>query len=58
MVVAEPSESLAAELRRLLPDLRQVAGDGRRVHRCFCGACGWCGDIVLADRIVGHEAAE
>src|SRR6266700_762955 len=35
MVVAEPSESLAGELKRLLPDLRQVAGQGRRVTVCF-----------------------
>jgi transposase len=35
MVVAEPSESLASELRRLLPQLRQVAGQGRRVTVCF-----------------------
>ncbi len=24
----------------------------------FCGACGWSGDIVLADRVIGHETAE
>jgi transposase-like protein len=35
MVIAEPSDSLAGELRRLLPDLRQVAGEGRRVTVCF-----------------------
>ena len=35
MVAAEPSESLAGELRRLLPDLRQVVGEGRRVTVCF-----------------------
>jgi transposase-like protein len=35
MVVAEPSDSLAGELRRLLPDLRQVVGQGRRVTVCF-----------------------
>jgi hypothetical protein len=35
MVVAEPSESLAGELRRLLPKLRQVVGEGRRVTVCF-----------------------
>src|SRR5262245_10830048 len=35
MVVAEPSGSLAGELRRLLPQLRQVAGEGRRVTVCF-----------------------
>ena len=29
MVVAEPSDSLAAELRRLLPDLRGIVGQGR-----------------------------
>ena len=35
MVVAEPSDSLAGELRRLLPDLRAIAGEGRRVTVCF-----------------------
>jgi hypothetical protein len=35
MVVAEPSDSLAAELRRLLPSLRQVVGEGRRVTVCL-----------------------
>jgi hypothetical protein len=35
MVVAEPSESLAGELKRLLPELRQVVGDGRKVTVCF-----------------------
>jgi hypothetical protein len=29
-----------------------------RVFVCFCGACGWSGDIVLADRVIGHEAAD
>ena len=35
MVIAEPSDSLAGELRRLLPALRQVVGGGRRVTVCF-----------------------
>jgi transposase-like protein len=35
MVTAEPSDSLAGELRRLLPQLRQVVGAGRRVTVCF-----------------------
>ena len=35
MVIAEPSDSLAAELRRLLPALRGIAGQGRRVTVCF-----------------------
>jgi hypothetical protein len=29
-----------------------------RVFVCYCGSCGWSGDIVLASRVVGHEAAE
>jgi hypothetical protein len=28
-----------------------------RVFVCFCGGCGWAGDIVLAARVIGHEAA-
>jgi hypothetical protein len=35
MVVAEPSDSLAGELRHLLPDLRGIVGEGRRVTVCF-----------------------
>jgi transposase-like protein len=35
MVIAEPSDSLAGELRRLLPALRQVVGEQRRVTVCF-----------------------
>ncbi len=34
VVMAEPSESLAGELRRLLPGLRQITGE-RRVTVCF-----------------------
>jgi hypothetical protein len=29
-----------------------------RVFVCYCGACGWSGDIVLAARVMGHEAAD
>jgi transposase len=35
MVVAEPSQSLAGELKRLLPDLRAIVGEGRPVTVCF-----------------------
>jgi len=35
MVLAEPSDSLAGELRRLLPDLRAIVGQGRRVTVCL-----------------------
>lgn len=31
---------------------------GDRVFVCFCAACDWSGDIVLTQRVVGHEAAE
>ncbi len=47
MVVAEPSESLAGELKRLLPGLRQVIGEGRRVTVCFDRG-GW-SPALLAD---------
>src|SRR5258706_2527396 len=35
MVIAGPSASLAGELKELLPTLRQVVGEGRRVTVCF-----------------------
>src|SRR5689334_10889752 len=35
MVIAEPSDSLAGEVRRLLPDLRGIVGQRRRVTVCF-----------------------
>src|SRR5215472_10976445 len=35
MVIAEPSQSLAGELRAVLPDLRAIVGQGRRVTVCF-----------------------
>jgi hypothetical protein len=35
MAVTQPSDSLAGELRRLLPQPRQVVGAGRRVTVCF-----------------------
>jgi hypothetical protein len=49
MVVAEPSQSLAAEIKRLLPQLRQVAGEGRKVTVCFDRG-GW-SPAVFADII-------
>ncbi len=35
VVMAEPSSSLAAQIRDLLPDLRQIAGEGRKPVLCF-----------------------
>jgi hypothetical protein len=49
MVAAEPSESLAAEIKRLLPQLRQVVGEGRKVTVCFDRG-GW-SPAVFADII-------
>ena len=40
MVIAGPSDSLAGELRRLLPQLRGIVGEGRRVTGCF-DRSGW-----------------
>ena len=58
MVIAEPSASLAGQLRGLLPQLRQVAGDGRRVTVCFDRG-GWspalAADITAAGRAMRHR---
>lgn len=35
MVVADPSESLAGQIRTLLPELRDIVGPGRPVTVCF-----------------------
>ena len=53
-------EQLADLLQRLALQNRAPERDParRRVFVCFCGACGWSGDIVLAARVVGYEAAE
>jgi hypothetical protein len=48
MVVAEPSDSLTGELRRLLPDLRAIVGQGRRVTVCFDRG-GWSPPGLFAD---------
>ena len=30
----------------------------RRVYHTWCQTCGWTGDIIKVDRMVGHEAAD
>jgi hypothetical protein len=30
----------------------------QRVYHTWCRACGWTGDIIRVERMVGHEAAE
>jgi hypothetical protein len=47
MVIAEPSDSLAGELHRLLPDLRWITGKERRLTVCFDRG-GW-SPALLAD---------
>jgi hypothetical protein len=54
MVVAEPSDSLAAEVRRLLPSLRQVAGQGRRVTVCFDRG-GWSPSLFAGITAAGFD---
>ena len=54
MVIAEPSASLAGELRGLLPQLRQVAGEGRRVTVCFDRG-GWSPDLFADVLAAGFD---
>jgi transposase-like protein len=44
VVLAEPSSSLAAQIKTLLPDLRAVCGDGARPVLCFDRG-GWSPDL-------------
>ena len=54
MVVAEPSQSLAGQLRALLPDLRQVVGEGRRVTVCFDRG-GWSPALFADITVAGFD---
>jgi transposase len=44
VVMAEPSSSLAGQIRGLLPQLRAIAGEGRKVTLCFDRG-GWSPDL-------------
>jgi transposase len=44
VVIGEPSDSLAAQVKDLLPQLRQIAGDGARPVLCFDRG-GWSPDL-------------
>jgi hypothetical protein len=44
VVIGEPSDSLAGQIRSLLPDLRGIAGDGARPTLCFDRG-GWSPDL-------------
>jgi transposase len=54
MIVAEPSDSLAAEVRRLLPDLRGIVGQERRVTVCFDRG-GWSPALFADITAVGFD---
>ena len=54
MVIAEPSDSLAGELRRLLPDLRAIVGQGLRVTVCFDRG-GWSPALFAAITAAGFD---
>jgi len=54
MVVAEPSQSLAGQLRALLPNLRQVVGEGRRVTVCFDRG-GWSPALFADITVAGFD---
>ncbi|MFL5797273.1 MAG: hypothetical protein ACJ77A_04990 [Actinomycetota bacterium] len=30
----------------------------RRIYHTWCQSCGWTGDIIKVDRMVGHEAED
>ncbi|GEM_PF-2920398 len=30
----------------------------RRIYHTWCRSCGWTGDIIKVDRMVGHETAD
>jgi hypothetical protein len=57
MVIAELPQSLAGQLRGLLSQLRQVAGEGRRMTVCFDRG-GWAPALFadIARALDGHYA--
>ena len=54
VVMAEPSASLASELLRAVPDLRQIVGEGRRVTVCFDRG-GWSPTVFADLREAGFD---
>jgi transposase-like protein len=53
-VIAEPSDSLAAQIRTLLPDLRKVTGQAARPLLCFDRG-GWSPDLFAAIIAAGFD---
>src|SRR6266849_3389348 len=54
VVMAEPSESLAARIKNLLPDLRAITGNGAKPVLCFDRG-GWSGDLFAAITAAGFD---
>jgi hypothetical protein len=54
VVIAEPSASLAAQIKDLLPDLRAIAGDGARPVLCFDRG-GWSPDLFAVIAAAGFD---
>src|ERR1039458_6263781 len=54
VVIAEPSDSLAAQIRTLLPDLRKVTGQAARPLLCFDRG-GWSPDLFAAIIAAGFD---
>src|SRR5271157_4470278 len=54
VVMAEPSSSLAAQIKNLLPDLRAITGDGARPVLCFDRGV-WSGDLFASVIAAGFD---
>jgi len=54
VVIAEPSDSLAAQIRTLLPDLRKVVGEAARPLLCFDRG-GWSPDLFAEVTAAGFD---
>ena len=54
VVIAQPSDSLAAQIRAVLPDLRKVVGDGAKPVLCFDRG-GWSPDLFAEVIAAGFD---
>jgi transposase len=54
VIIAEPSASLAAQVKNLLPDLRAITGDGAKATLCFDRG-GWSGDLFASVIAAGFD---
>ena len=54
VVIAEPSDSLAAQIRAILPDLRKITGETAKPLLCFDRG-GWSPDLFAAITAAGFD---